>query len=90
MNNIEISSAGLLERWRDQEDFSVLQKLMQQDIQGIEETASLTNVYQDSVQRLLEQYGDHRYEYLESKISQQGLGSLSPAELEEYKRHIGS
>lgn len=90
MDNTGIGAASLLERWRDQDDFSVLQKLMQQDIQGIEDKASLTSVYQDAVKQLLAQYGDHRYEYLESKINQGGLASLSAEELEEYRKHIGS
>ena len=90
ISNNDISSAGLLERWRDLEDFSALQKLMQQDIQISEEPDELAHVYKDAVTRLIEQHGDTRFEVLQNKISEGGSGSLSAEELEEYKRHIGS
>ena len=81
-DNPGISSSALLERWRDNRDFGILQKLMQRNVQGTDEKAGQLAVFRDALQRLVEKYRDERFEALETRLKQNGL---SAAELEEYK-----
>ena len=80
--NPDITSSALLERWRDREDFSILQKLMQRDVFGTDEKAGQLAVFNDAIQRLTQKYHDERFDILETKLKQTGLDE---AELEEYK-----
>ncbi len=78
----DISSSALLERWRDDKDFAILQKLMQRNVEGTDEKAGQFAVFSDALQRLVEKYRDERFDALEARLRQTGL---SEAELEEYK-----
>jgi len=82
LNNPEISSSALLERWRDKKDFEILQKLIQRNVFGTDEKAAQLAVFNDAIQRLTMKFNDERYEILEAKLKQDGL---SDEELEEYK-----
>ena len=81
-NNPDITSSALLERWRDNKDFEILQKLMQRNVFGTADKSDQITVFSDAVQRLSMKYKDERFEVLETKLKQSGL---SDAELEEYK-----
>jgi len=81
-NNPEITSSALLERWRDNENFSVLQKMMQRDIVGSDDPQNTRNVFIDTIKNLVVKNNDYRYEVLEKKLQEQGLNE---AELDEYK-----
>jgi DNA primase len=81
-DNPAIASSALLERWRDNKDFEILQKLMQRNVFGTDEKAGQLAVFKDAIQRLKMKFNDERFEILEAKLRQDGL---SEAELEEYK-----
>ncbi len=78
----DILSSALLERWRDDKDFEILQKLMQRNVFGTDEKTAQIAVFKDAIQSLNMKYRDARFEILENKLKQ---GGLNPAELEEYK-----
>jgi DNA primase len=78
----EITPSALLERWRNNEHFIVLQKMMQRDIVGCDDPQNTKNVLIDTIKNLVDKNNDHRYEILEKKLQETGL---SEAELEEYK-----
>jgi DNA primase len=81
-NNPGISSSALLERWRDNKDFDILQKLMQRNVFGTNEKADQLIVLRDAIQSLNMKYRDARFEILDNKLKQ---GGLNETELEEYK-----
>ncbi len=81
-DNPSITSSALLERWRDKQDFSIVQKLMQRNVFGTDEKAEQAAVFRDAIQRLILKYNDERFEALEVKLKQSGLDET---ELEEYK-----
>ena len=81
-DNPGLTSSALLERWREQKDFAILQKLMQRNVFGTEEKADQLTVFNDAIQRLVQKHRDERFEALERKLKQDGL---SDDELEEYK-----
>jgi DNA primase len=81
-DNPGISSSALLERWRDKNDFEVLQKLMQRNVFGTDEKADQLAVFRDAINSLNTKYRDARFEILENKLKQ---GGLNNTELEEYK-----
>jgi DNA primase len=81
-HNPEISSSALLERWRDKQDFEILQKLIQRNVFGTEEKANQLTVFSDAIQRLTMKYKDERFEILDARLKQ---GKLNDTELEEYK-----
>ena len=81
-DNPGISSSALLERWRDKNDFEILQKLMQRNVFGTDEKADQLAVFRDAIHSLNTKYRDARFEILENKLKQGGLNST---ELEEYK-----
>ena len=82
IDNPEITSSALLERWRDKKDFVILQKLMQRNVFGTDEKTGQLAVFSDAIQRLVQKYNDERFEILEARLKQNGLND---AELEEYK-----
>ncbi len=80
--NPAISSSALIERWRNDKDFEILQKLLQRNVFGTDEKTGQLAVFKDAIQRLTMKINDERFEILEAKLRQ---GGLSEAELEEYK-----
>ena len=90
LQNPDISSSALLEHWREQPDFEILQTLMQKDIPDTEDAHKQNAVLKDAVQSLINKYDDQRFEVLQTKIENEGLGSLSQQEREEYRRHTQS
>ncbi|MDA3868837.1 MAG: hypothetical protein PF589_02585, partial [Gammaproteobacteria bacterium] len=78
----EISSSALLERWRNNENFSTLQKLMQRDVVGCDGSQNTQAIFIDTIKNLISKNNDHRYEALEKKLQKEGLSDI---ELEEYK-----
>ncbi len=81
-DNPELSSSALLERWRNQKDFEIVQKLMQRNIHGTEDKQGRTDVFNDAIKTLIKKYNDARYEVLDNKLRG---GGLSEEEMEEYK-----
>jgi DNA primase len=81
-DNPAITSSALLERWRDKEEFTIVQKLMQRHVFGTDEKDGRIAVFNDAIQRLTSKYNDERFEVLETRLKQKGLDE---AELEEYK-----
>jgi hypothetical protein len=77
-----LSSSALLERWRGTNEFEILQKLLQRDVQGTDDKQAQEAVYKDAVQQLLNKYKDERYEVLDAKLRESGL---SDTEMQEYK-----
>ncbi|MDA3869740.1 MAG: DNA primase [Gammaproteobacteria bacterium] len=84
-SNPEIGSSALLERWRNNENFPTLQKLMQRDVVGCDEPQNTKAIFIDTIKNLISKNNDHRYEALEKKLQEEGL---SDTELEEYKTHF--
>jgi DNA primase len=78
----DISSSALLERWRDNKDFEIVQKLIQRNVFGTDEKTGQIAVFSDAIRSLNMKFRDARFEILENKLKQSGL---DPAELEEYK-----
>ena len=78
----EITPSALLERWRNNESFSVLQKMMQRDIVGIDDPQNIKNVFTDTINNLTRKHNEHRYSMLERKLQETGLDD---AEMDEYK-----
>jgi DNA primase len=78
----DISSSALLERWRGNKDFEIVQKLMQRNVFGTDEKTAQIAVLRDAIQSLNMKYRDARFEILENKLKQ---GGLNTAELAEYK-----
>lgn len=83
-----LSCSALLERWRDKNDFVILQKLLQHNVHGTENDAARIEVYQEIIQHLLKKYQDYRFELLHDKMV--SGESLSTDELAEYRRHTGA
>ena len=81
-NNTNLSSSALLERYRDNKEFEILQKLLQRDVQGTDDRRTQEAVYKDAVQQLVNKYKDERYEILDAKVRESGL---SDEEMDEYK-----
>ena len=80
--NPGIPPAAVMERWRDQEEFEILEKLLLRNVYGTEEKSRQAKVFSDAVQRLIEKHQRARFEILEHKLER---GGLSESELEEYK-----
>ena len=78
----DITPSALLERWRENDKFPALQKMMQRDILGIEDKQNVKNLFADIIKNLTAKYNDYRYEILEQKHHE---GNLTDEELEEYK-----
>ncbi|MDH5610947.1 MAG: DNA primase [Gammaproteobacteria bacterium] len=78
----EITPSALLERWRDNNNFSALQKMMQRNIVGSDDPQNTKNVLVDTIKNLIDKNNDHRYEILEKKLQETGLNET---ELGEYK-----
>jgi DNA primase len=83
-----LSSSALLERWREKTEFPILEKLLQHDVQGTENSEARIEVYQEVVQHLVKKYQDYRFELLHEKMA--SGESLSADELTEYRRHTGA
>ena len=77
----EITSSALLERWRNNENFSALQKMMQRDIVGIDDPQNIKNVFTDTINNLTRKHNEHRYSMLERKQQETGLDE---SEMKEY------
>ena len=77
----EITPSALLERWRNNENFSALQKMMQRDIVGIDEQQNIKSVMADTISNLIEKHNDYRYAALEKKLQETGLNET---EMKEY------
>ena len=80
--NPGIPPTAVMERWRDQEEFEILEKLLLRNVYGTEEKSGQAKVFSDAVQRLIEKHQRARFEILEHKLER---GGLSESELEEYK-----
>ncbi|MCW8922069.1 MAG: DNA primase [Gammaproteobacteria bacterium] len=78
----DITSAALLERWRDNKNFPALQKMMQREILGSDDLQNMKRLLTDAIDNLTNKHHDLRYEILEKKFHE---GSLTDMELEEYK-----
>ena len=78
----DISSSALLERWRGNKDFEIVQKLIQRNVFGTDEKTAQLAVLRDAIQSLNMKYRDARFEILDNKLKQ---GGLNTAELAEYK-----
>jgi len=76
----EINSSALLERWRDNEYFPALQKMMQRDM-IYENEQTLKTIINDTINNLIKKHNDLRFEYLEKKQQETGLNE---SEMKEY------
>ena len=81
INNPEITPSALLERWRNNDNFSALQKMMQRDIIGIDDQQNIITVLTDTISNLTDKHNDHRFSFLEKKQQETGL---SESEMKEY------
>ncbi|MCK5002212.1 MAG: DNA primase [Gammaproteobacteria bacterium] len=84
-NHPDISPSAFLERWRDNKNFSALQKMMQRDIVCHDDADSLKNLLTDTINNLTSKHNDQRYAMLEKKLQETGLDD---AEMEEYKSYF--
>ena len=85
INHPDITPSALLERWREDDKFSALQKMMQRDILGIDDKQNMTLLFTDFINNLSTKHNDHRYEILEQKYHD---GTLTDAERSEYQAHF--
>lgn len=83
-----LSCAALLERWRDKDEFPILEKLLQHNVQGTEASEDRAAVYTDMISHLSKKYQDFRFEQLHDKML--SGEKLSDEELSEYRRHTGA
>lgn len=81
----DITPSAVLERWRENKNFSALQKMMQRDIVCNDEPDSIKNLLTDAIKNLTSKHNDYRYTMLEKKLQESGLDD---AEMEEYKSHF--
>lgn len=81
-SNADISSAALLERFRETEHEAALNKLAYLQTPETENTDNLSEVYGDVIKRL---FSEDRDEYLNHKINNNE--ALTNEELEEYLKH---
>lgn len=81
LNNPEITPSALLERWRNNDNFSSLQKMMQRDIIGIDDQQNIKTVFTDTINNLIDKHNDHRFAALEKKQQETGLNE---SEMKEY------
>jgi DNA primase len=79
--NPNLSTAALLERWRDQPEWEPLCKLAQEDVPGSEE--SLATEFLDTVKHLQMHLKRQRWETLQEKLHLEGLND---EELSEWKQ----
>ena len=85
INHPDITPSALLERWRENDKFSALQKMMQRDVLGIDDKQNMTNLFTDFINNLSAKHNDYRFEILEQKHHD---GTLTEAELSEYKAYF--
>ena len=83
-----LSSSALLERWRGKDEFSILEKLLQHNVQGTEDSETRIEVYREVIQHLIKKYQNYRFELLHEKMA--SGENLSTDELAEYRRHTGA
>lgn len=81
LHSPDITPSALLERWRNNENFSALQKMMQRDLVGVEEQQNIKVMMTDTINNLVKKHNDYRYAELEKKLQEQGLDE---AEMKEY------
>ena len=90
----DISSAALLERFRQHDGFTALNRLHTYEVPGITDIDTRKSLYVDSVKHLtaylLDSARSDRLSELEQKVSTSGLASLSDAEKQEYNKLITS
>lgn len=80
--NPELSSAAILERWRDDEMGAFLNKLLHWHIPGLDDTETTLTTLQHAVEKMLLQVKDQR---LETLLHQSQHAELSSAEMDELK-----
>lgn len=82
------TTSVLLERWRDQTDFEILNKLVRRTVQGADSKDTARQVLRDAIQSMQKRYADLRFELLQNKIETTGTGSLTESEMNEYRKLI--
>lgn len=78
----DLSSAAILERWRDHEMGSFLNKLLHWHIPDVDEGESSLPMLEHSIEKMQQQTKDQRLEIL---LHQSQQSTLSPEEMEELK-----
>jgi len=84
----DLSSSALLERWRGKHEFSILQKLLQHNVQGTDNSEARIEVYREVIKHLIKKFQDYRFELLHEKMA--AGEHLTADELAEYRRHTGA
>ncbi|MCK4704573.1 MAG: DNA primase [Gammaproteobacteria bacterium] len=85
INHQDITPSALLERWRDNDAFPALQKMMQRDVLGIDDKQNMAILFTDFINNLSTKHNDHRFEILEQKHHD---GTLTDDERSEYQAHF--
>ncbi|MES0327218.1 MAG: DNA primase [Gammaproteobacteria bacterium] len=85
INHQDITPSALLERWRENDAFPALQKMMQRDVLGIDDKQNMAILFTDFINNLSTKHNDHRYEILEQKLHD---GTLTDDERSEYQAHF--
>lgn len=85
INHQDITPSALLERWRENDAFPALQKMMQRDVFGIDDKQNMAILFTDFINNLSTKHNDHRYEILEQKLHD---GTLTDDEQSEYQAHF--
>lgn len=85
INHQDITPSALIERWRENDAFPALQKMMQRDILGIDDKQNMAILFTDFINNLSTKHNDHRYEILEQKLHD---GTLTEDERSEYQAHF--
>jgi DNA primase len=91
-DNPQITSAALLERFRQHDDFDALSKLLNYEVPGVSDMETRTSLYLDSIRHLMaatEGPGRiSRLDELNEKVAMHSIKSLSEEERKEYNRLI--
>jgi DNA primase len=74
LQNLEVTTAALLENWRDTPEFSILSRLAAQEL-NIENENTLLTIWQDSLQRMMQQINETEVQTLLEKMKSTSLSS---------------
>ncbi|MDH5388886.1 MAG: hypothetical protein OEY06_10605, partial [Gammaproteobacteria bacterium] len=85
INHQDITPSALIERWRENDAFAALQKMMQRDVLGTDDKQNMAILFADFINNLSSKHNDHRYEILEQKLHD---GTLTDDERSEYQAHF--
>lgn len=86
--NPKMSSAALVERFREHDDFRHLVKLQSYDVPGSDDLDTRIQLYRDSISHLMSSDKEVQRQSRLAELNAKGLGALTDEEKQEYKSLI--